>query len=216
MDRATNSNNPYHRAAAGYDSLLSLPIIAQIRRQEARAVGELLSRYADPGGRVLEVGPGTGYYTLGLAQTFQEVLAVEDSPAMAELLSARLAEAGVGNVTVVQGDFRALPLEGPFEVAVAVGVLDYVAEGAAFVGKLLTLARRAVVLTAPQRALWGACFAAANRVRGTVVYRYQRDEVAAWAPGWSCLVVEAGLRTRLTRGLTLAVALERPAYGAPV
>lgn len=209
-----NSNNPYHRGAGLYELNLALPVISAIRRQEARAVGDLIAHYSQPGGRALEVGPGTGFYTLALARAFGEVVAVEDSPIMAGILAQRLATAGVRNVTVANGDFLALPLDDPFDVAVAIGVLDYIADPVAFVAKMCAAARRAVIITVPQRGLWGACFAAAGRMRKIRVYRHHRAVVGAWAPGWRCAVAEAGLNTRVTRGLTLVAALESPAETA--
>jgi len=205
-----NTNNPYHRGAGLYHLNLALPFISTIRRQEVRAVAGLVARYAHAGHRALEVGPGTGCYTLALAQAFREVVAIEASPGMARILGGKLAAAGVGNVTVVNCDFMTLPLDGGFDVAVAIGVLDYVAEPAAFVGKMCALARRAVILTVPQRGLWGGCFAAGGRLRKIRVYRHEPCAVGAWAPGWRCHVLEVGLKTRLTRGLTLVAALERP------
>jgi len=205
-----NCNNPYHRGAGLYELNLALPVISAIRRQEARAVGGLIAHYGQPGGRALEVGPGTGFYTLALARAFGEVVAVEDSPTMAGILTRRLATAGVHNVTVLNHDFLARPPDGAFDVAVAIGVLDYIADPGAFVNRLCAAARRAVIITAPQRGLWGACFAAAGRLRKIRVYRHDRAVVQAWAPGWRCAVAEVGLTTRVTRGLTLVAALEPP------
>ncbi|HUT74110.1 MAG TPA: class I SAM-dependent methyltransferase [Armatimonadota bacterium] len=202
------SNNPYHRGAGLYELNLALPVISTIRRQEAAAVGKLIARYGDRRHRALEVGPGTGMYTLALAQAFGEVVAVEDSATMAGILGRRLAAAGATNVTVVNDDFMRLPVDGAFDVAVAIGVLDYVAEPAAFVARMCAATREALIITAPQRGLLGACFAAAARLRGIRVYRHHRSAPAAWAPGWRCHVAEVGLHTRLTRGLTLVAALE--------
>ena len=112
-----NTNNPYHHTAARYDRHLRLPVISAIRRQEADAVGQLIARYAHRGHRALEVGAGTGFYTLPLAQAFREVVAVEDSAPMARILRERLS-GRAGNVTVINADFRALPLEDEFDVEI--------------------------------------------------------------------------------------------------
>lgn len=205
-----NSNNPYRRAAGLYDLNLALPFISAIRRQEARAIADLIGRYAEGAGRALEVGPGTGFYTLMLARAFREVVAVEECEAMARILSDKLAAAGMDNVMLVNHDFLRLRLDGQFDLAVAIGVLDYIADPAPLVAKLCAAARRAVILTAPQRGLWGACFAAAARLRGIAVHRHHGCAPNAWAPGWRCAVTEVGLKTRFTRGLTLVAALEPP------
>ena len=203
-----NANNPYHRGARLYEANLRLPLIAAIRRHEARVVGDFLARYADAGGRALEVGPGTGFYTLALARLFREVVAVEDSAQMIEILRGKLGAAGAANVQLEHGDFRQLHLEGKFDVAAAVGVLDYIAAPESFVARMCAAARRAVIVTVPQRGLLGSCFVAGGAIRKTRIYCYHREAVPRWAPGWRCTIAEAGA-TRLTRGLTLVAAFER-------
>ena len=213
---AINANNPYHRGAGCYERALSLPLISAIRKQEARAVSGLIARYARPGYRALEIGPGTGFYTLGLAREFREVVAVEDSSSMAEILQQKLRAARTENVTVINQNFLAMNPDGAFDVAVAIGVLDYVSDPIAFVSKMCDAASRAVIFTAPRRGLWGWCFAAANRLRGTTVYCYDRHALEQWAPEWRCIAEEVGMRTPLTRGLTLVAALERQRTAPPV
>jgi ArsR family transcriptional regulator len=204
-----NANNPYHRAAGIYERSLSLPIISSIRRQEARAVSDLIARYADPSHRALEIGPGTGFYTLDLARKFREVVAVEDSAPMADILRGKLAAAGAPNVTVINRNFFAMEADASFDVAVAIGVLDYVSDPVAFVTRMCESARRAVIFTVPRRGLLGWCFVAGNRFRGTSVYCYDQRTLAQWAPGWLCTTQEVGMKTPLTRGLTLVASFER-------
>jgi len=207
--RSSGSNNPHHRGAWLYNLNLALPIVSAIRRQEARAISDLIARYAPKCGSVIEVGPGTGFYTVELARRFPEVEVVEESARMVELLRRRLARANLADVTVVHRDFRALALTKSFDLAVAIGVLDYVAEPGAFVASLCTLARQAVIVTAPQRGLWGTCFTAAGRLRGVSVYCHDQEAGRQWRPpGWGCDITETGLRTRFTRGMTLVAAFE--------
>lgn len=203
------SNNPYHTTAHGYDKHLQRPIIARIRRDEARVVSATLARYRAVGRRVLEVGPGTGCYTTLLARMFEEVVAVEASEQMAALLRTRLASGQINNVHVHQGDFRSLEIGASYDVAVAIGVLDYIADPAAFVDRMCRLAHTAVVVTAPQRGLLGACFVAGGLAQKTRIYCYDDGEVAAWAPTWRCQVVPAGRALPIGRGLTLVAAFER-------
>jgi len=205
-----SSNNPYGRSALLYDLNVSLPVIATIRRQEARAVVSAIARYANTARRVLEIGPGTGFYTRLLARRFPEVVAVEESPAMAGILRQKLAIAGAANVTLVNSDFQSLSLDGEFDMAVAIGVLDYIAEPRSFVERMCAAARRAVVVTVPQRSFWASCFIIGGRLRNTQVYCHEVAAAASWAPRWRCRVEEVGLRTRFTRGLTLVAAFERP------
>lgn len=67
-----------------------------------------------PGERLLEIGPGTGYYTLDLAEWVGAEGRVEIFDLQQEFLdhvTARAAERGLGNVVPTQGDATALPYE---------------------------------------------------------------------------------------------------------
>jgi ubiquinone/menaquinone biosynthesis C-methylase UbiE len=67
-----------------------------------------------PGERVLEIGPGTGYYTLDIAEWLGAEGKVEIFDLQQEFLdhvTARAAERGLGNVAPTQGDATALPYE---------------------------------------------------------------------------------------------------------
>jgi SAM-dependent methyltransferase len=203
-----DSNNPFHQTAESYDEHLSRPFISSIRRQEAQAVQDLIAAFARPEDTALEIGPGTGFYTTMLAPRLRHVTAVEDSRTMADLLSRRLDAEGIGNVSVLHADFRTLPAPEGFDLVMAFGVLDYIPEPEAFIARMCALARRAVLITVPQRGLWGSCFAVSNRLRRISVFCHTEEALARWAPGWRCSVTEVGLKTPLTKGLTLVVALE--------
>ena len=68
----------------------------------------------DAGERVLEIGPGTGYYTLDMAEWVGADGRIEIFDLQQEFLDhvmARAAERGLANVVPTQGDATALPYE---------------------------------------------------------------------------------------------------------
>jgi SAM-dependent methyltransferase len=79
------------------------------------------------GERVLEIGPGTGYYTLDLAEWVGPAGAVEIFDLQREMLDhtmRRVAERGLENVHDTQGDAQRLPYEtDSFDAAVLITVL---------------------------------------------------------------------------------------------
>jgi ubiquinone/menaquinone biosynthesis C-methylase UbiE len=82
------------------------PLITRGRLREALA--------PDPGERVLEIGPGTGYYTVDLARWLGADGAVEIFDIQQEMLDhtlERAREGGVANVHATLGDARSLPYE---------------------------------------------------------------------------------------------------------
>jgi SAM-dependent methyltransferase len=98
------------------------PLITRERLREilAPAAGE----------RVLEVGPGTGYYTLDLADWVAPEGEVEIFDIQQEMLDhtmRRAAERGLANVHPTQGDAQSLPYEdGSFDAAILTTVLGEV------------------------------------------------------------------------------------------
>jgi ubiquinone/menaquinone biosynthesis C-methylase UbiE len=80
-----------------------------------------------PGERVLEIGPGTGYYTLDLAEWVGAEGSVEIFDLQQEMLDhtlQRAAERGLANVGATRGDAQHLPHEvGSFDAALLVAVL---------------------------------------------------------------------------------------------
>jgi ubiquinone/menaquinone biosynthesis C-methylase UbiE len=80
-----------------------------------------------PGERVLEIGPGTGYYTLDLAEWLGPEGTVEIFDLQQEMLDhtiRRARERGLWNVSPTQGDARELPYEdGSFDAALLVATL---------------------------------------------------------------------------------------------
>lgn len=69
-----------------------------------------------PGGRVLEIGAGSGYAAAVLGRIAAEVVSVERHPELVRLARGRLAALGCTNVRIVEGDGSAgLPEERPFE-----------------------------------------------------------------------------------------------------
>ena len=93
-----------------------------ITRQRLREILEPGS-----GERILEIGPGTGYYTLDLAEWVGAEGAVEIFDLQQEMLDhtiRRARERGLWNVTPTQGDAQELPYEDDaFDAAVLVTVL---------------------------------------------------------------------------------------------
>ena len=71
----------------------------------------LISRFRPASGsNVADIGTGTGYLAKGLAECAAQVAAVDTSTAMLEVAGAELAQAGMNNVRLLEGDAHDLPL----------------------------------------------------------------------------------------------------------
>ena len=103
-----------------------------------RRLSEVLAPVA--GERILEIGPGTGYYTLDLADWVGPAGGVEIFDLQQEMLDhtmGRARERGIGNVTPTRGDATALPYDDDvFDAAVLVAVLGEIPEGDAALAEI--------------------------------------------------------------------------------
>jgi SAM-dependent methyltransferase len=89
----------------------------------------------EPGERILEIGPGTGYYTLDMAEWVGPEGKVEIFDLQQEFLDhavGRAFERGLANVVPTQGDATALPYEdGSVDAVVLTAVLGEIPDSAA-------------------------------------------------------------------------------------
>lgn len=73
-----------------------------------------------PGGRVLEIGAGSGYAAAVMGRIAAEVIAIERHAELAGLATARMRRLGYDNVRIVQGDGSAgCPEAAPFDAILA-------------------------------------------------------------------------------------------------
>ena len=97
-----------------------------------------------PGERMLEVGPGTGYYTLDVARRLEggELHVFDLQQEMIDHTIRRAREAGIANLVPRQGDARELPYaDGSFDGAYLVTVLGEVPGKQAAVDELARVLR---------------------------------------------------------------------------
>ncbi|MDX6605547.1 MAG: hypothetical protein QOD14_87 [Solirubrobacterales bacterium] len=98
-----------------------------------------------PGERILEVGPGTGYYTLEVAEWVKPdgVLHILDlQQEMLEHTMRRAGERGLANVTPTQSDATAMPYEdGTYDAAYLVTVLGEIPDQEAALRELARVLR---------------------------------------------------------------------------
>jgi SAM-dependent methyltransferase len=113
------------------------PLITRARLREALA--------PEPGERILEVGPGTGYYTLDVAEWVKpdgEVDILDLQPEMLDHTMRRAGERGLANVTPTRSDATSMPYEdGSFDAAYLVTVLGEIPDQDAAIRELARVLR---------------------------------------------------------------------------
>jgi protein-L-isoaspartate(D-aspartate) O-methyltransferase len=112
---------PEHRALAFAD--LEIPLAHGESMMQPKVEARVLQELAlQPGENVYEVGTGSGYLTALLASRARHVTSAEIHPDLQERAAVNLRNAGIRNVTLLQGDSARVPLaESAFDVIVLGG-----------------------------------------------------------------------------------------------
>ncbi len=144
---------------------LPRPFITRSRLREVLA--------PQPGERVLEVGPGTGYYALNVAEWLMPDGALDILDLQQEMLDHAMLEAegrGIANIVPARGDAAALPYpDASFDAAYTVATLGEIPQQEAALGEMHRVLKpggRLVVgeiLTDPHRVSFGALRERAER-----------------------------------------------------
>jgi SAM-dependent methyltransferase len=117
----------------------------QLRRDRALSLVESREKP-----RVLDVGCGSGRIgEAALELGARDYVGIDFSETMLALARARLSRFGP-RAHLVEGDFLEVPLEGRFEVVLALGLFDYVAEPAPFAQRMRVLCSGIVAASFPQ------------------------------------------------------------------
>ena len=156
---------------------------------------EVAREYDAP--RVLDVGGGSA--RIGepfLDQGASRYVDVDLSDSMLELARARLARFGDDKVTLIQGDFLSADIPGPFDVVLALGYFDYIADAPAHVRRISELLAPggSVVASFPR---WTWTKGPVRKLRYEVInncpiFDYTREGLTELFAGYSSLDLRPG------------------------
>lgn len=140
-DRAESEEQLWQHLAAWYDDWTRY-------NDYVSFVFPRLATYVSQSSRVLEIGPGSGAFTLPLARAVKQVVALEPSASMRQILVNRLDEAWLTNVRIVpcKVEDGLAELDGEFDLAFASHSLYNVEPMDAVLRALMHVARRVMIL----------------------------------------------------------------------
>lgn len=191
-----------------YESVLRLPVIRSIRRQEHETLRSAFTENLLRSDNVLEVGAGTGFYTFEIAGLVRSVVALERAIGMTRILKQRIASSPMQNISVVESDFLTYSPARKFDVVAAIGVLDSVIEWRPFVDRCISLASRRVILTIPRSSFWASIHSFFGGIIGVQIRVYDPAEFEHHLHGRRLKVYETGLQMRWMHGLTMVAVIE--------
>jgi SAM-dependent methyltransferase len=185
IEEILDVNRRYHDVAAvDYDSKWGVDFGAVGRAQVLGKVEKLLGREPGPFGRSLEIGSGTGYFTLNLMQegVIRTGVCTDVSPGMLNALDANAERLGL-DVETVTADAAALPFEDAgFDLVLGHAVLHHLPElERAFAEFMRVLRPGGVLLFAGEPSRYGDRIAALPKRAGLAAAPLWRRAVGARA-----------------------------------
>lgn len=133
------------------------------------------------GASVLDVGCGSGRYSIALAERGARVTGVDTAERMLEIARRLAAERGVGEYCrFVAGDFLSSPLGSGHDVTLAVGFFDYTADPRPYLRRMAGASRAGgkLIATFPRLWTWRAPVRKLRLgLRGCPVHFYSRSGV---------------------------------------
>jgi ubiquinone/menaquinone biosynthesis C-methylase UbiE len=191
----------FHKTAAEFDSIYSgdkgpvsrwldrvlrWDMYERFRRtvEECRSTGsrhpELAEGCCEPGLEVLDIGCGSGRFGVAVAKAgARAVVGLDFAEGMLEIARQLAAKEGVGErCQFLAGDFMDARFDRSFDVTMAIGLFDYVADCVPFLRKMRRLSRRKAIATFPLRWTWRAPVRKVRlALRGCPVYFFTRPQV---------------------------------------
>ena len=118
----------YDDLAPNYDHEQFQTAVSMSKRKEYELFSARLPELFAGAGRVLEVGAGTGIFTIPIARHCREVTAVDISHNMLGVLERKAAEEGITNIRTILCDIEKSEIEGTFSVICAFVALEYMSD----------------------------------------------------------------------------------------
>jgi len=208
----------YNDLAATYDHEQFNSGVSLSRKKEYELFSARLPILFSGADRVLEIGAGTGIFTLDIARHCREVLAADISRNMLGILEKKAGAAGLANVRPMLGDIETCRMEGTFSVVCAISSLAYITDLPALLRRLADHVEPGGTLYAitARRSLFRFFVQIGNVMRqGLWLKTYSRREIGAMLrdAGFEPVEITSHLfKSWLSGGMILEVVARRRAW----
>lgn len=188
---------------------------------------DFILSHMDPNSTVLDIGAGTGAWSILLSHRAKHVTAIEPSPAMIEVMRESLDEQNIKNVSIVQGAWPEVSMEA-HDFSLCSHAMYACPDLASFVLKMVACTRRMCFLLLRAPSLNGVRAEAAQHIWGqpldspnfTLAYNIllqlgiyanvQMEDTGLWKPRTSSSLEEA--LSNMHRFLGLGDSIEHDPY----
>jgi ubiquinone/menaquinone biosynthesis C-methylase UbiE len=194
-----------------FDTLLG----GKLRTREELTIFDFLGDVLERSHSVLEVGCGTGNYTVPVAHNCARTVAVDASPEMLRYVRERLDQEGLSGVeTRLERLPGGLGPAQSFDGTLAIGVLNYIKDIESALRSLASSLKPGgwAVFNVPARSIEGRVYALAEIFNRRQIYLYSVPEIVELGKKIG-LRIEATATAGLSRGgITVVVGATKPSF----
>lgn len=158
-----------------YNIFLKLPIIHKIRQRENLLIKSVLSDRLNKHRNVLEIGSGTGYFTIWLAELAKHVTALDHSEHMMSQLQRKIGTEH--SIKCITKDFIDFKPKSGYDIIFAAGVLDYIDDWEQFIKRCLDYTEKSLILTVIARTPPTWLYKNLGRLVGSKIYTHSLKDL---------------------------------------
>ena len=129
----------YDSLAADYDAEQDAANFRFVREPEKELIRDFFEKEQFTDSSILEIGAGTGRFSLLFAAACKSYTAVDLSPAMLQQLTQKAEKEHITNITPIEGDFLQTPISGTFDYIVSFTAIEYILDKKALFRKMAQL-----------------------------------------------------------------------------
>ncbi|MBD3249347.1 methyltransferase domain-containing protein [Candidatus Woesearchaeota archaeon] len=166
--------NLYNMISRFYDKAVSSPFLRRVRSQEKDTLSQILKEHILPSDIVLEIGAGTGDYTILLVEISRKITAVEFSSGMMKQLRNKISR--TDRICFEKKDARKIKSFDGFDIIVGIGIAEHIN-----LFKVLSVFQgsnaRLAVFTIPTKTYSGRCMRLFYNLFGVPCRLYEKKEI---------------------------------------
>ncbi|MEJ5285276.1 MAG: methyltransferase domain-containing protein [Brevinematales bacterium] len=129
----------YDDFASYYDQEQESENFRFVRVPEQELILSYINKVLKKTDSVLEIGAGTGRFTLEAAPLVKEITALDISGKMLEKLNEKATSKNIKNIELVSGDFLEVQFNKKFDVVMSFSAIEYIKDSEALFSKISTL-----------------------------------------------------------------------------
>lgn len=210
----------YNGLANQYDEEQDSKSFEFIRKPEKEMVFKYLNPILTKNDKVLEIGAGTGRFTLEIAPKVSQIEALDLSEQMLSQLSQKIEMRNLSNIQIINSDVLQMSVQGLYDIVVSFSVIEYIKEKDLLFQRLSEILKPGgkLIITTAHKTFFRFFGRLGNYFRqGYFMKAYSKKELTDLLKKNSFNILhiqDTVLKTWISKGILLLVVAEKNRYNS--